>query len=658
MNGGLCFAGDDGFRRAHEFLATVPADELDGVALHAHGPGWQSEARIVDLVRNALKARNLARPLVDTETGLAAHTPVQQRLQARTCVQKMVYAQEQGLLTMYWFRLFISGGDADYTNSIDVAQPRSVILAYRTLVKTLRHQRFIKRLDLGRSEWHAYVFADEKGPGRTLVSWADANGGARRLVALGGDVKNTRRRDLFGNDTAVAAGTFPSITIEEDPSYVSWDGGDAQAVRAIESPITVPTVTWLQPDAPGQLSVTVRNPGPDKLSATLNAVSAAGNPVRPTGSTAVELAAGAKATLTIPVQVGRAPATVTWPKQWTCFLRVPAGTIDPATLRSIPATLNVGGKPLTGVQIPLVDGKLDLAKAAHGFGEKLEALCFAEVTVPAACTVTIGSSADYWMGWWVGGKPVYDTFANGNGSGYRITDHRFPITLAAGRNLLVVRALSGSQGWCLMSGGPAELSAVDGAGSDRLGIELRHGADVLAADSLVIRLLTQPGSTPAWDAPAAAWSAVATDGTLGDAGVVNLFAKQPEATRWWKGADDLSGRCWMRADAKRLWLTVAVNDDLHRPGADPDASDAIRLSLSGTGAPLTVAVIGDGTALRQRDGRWSPEKAASGLVAATVQRDARSAVTWYRLAIDRSLLPSKTIAWNLRLIDDDFGGLK
>lgn len=126
MNGGVCFAGDDGYRRAHEFLATVPADDLDGVAFHAHGPGWQSEARIVELVRNALKAR--------------------------TCGQKMVYAQEQGLLTMYWFRRFITGGDADYTNSIDVAQPRPVVLAYRTLVKTLRHQRFIKRIDMGRSE--------------------------------------------------------------------------------------------------------------------------------------------------------------------------------------------------------------------------------------------------------------------------------------------------------------------------------------------------------------------------------------------------------------------------------------------------------------------------------------------------------------------------
>jgi len=50
---------------------------------------------------------------VETESGMSARTRAQVRVQARTAVQKMVFAQSVGLPTFIWFRLMISGGDGD-----------------------------------------------------------------------------------------------------------------------------------------------------------------------------------------------------------------------------------------------------------------------------------------------------------------------------------------------------------------------------------------------------------------------------------------------------------------------------------------------------------------------------------------------------------------
>ena len=41
--------------------------------------------------------------------------------------------------------------------------------------------------------------------------------------------------------------------------------------------------------------------------------------------------------------------------------------------------------------------------------------------------------ADWWMAWYVNGEKVYDTLAKGNGGGYSIQDHVFPIKLKKGK---------------------------------------------------------------------------------------------------------------------------------------------------------------------------------------------------------------------------------
>ncbi|MCL1888770.1 MAG: hypothetical protein FWF96_07880, partial [Kiritimatiellaeota bacterium] len=150
MNGGLCFAGGEGKRRAIRLVEVFPMEHLDAWAFHAHGPGAKAERNMYELMRGT--ARQFGKDIgvyVDTESGFAAASPAQQRVQARTAIQKLAYAQSVGVKVFMWFRLFITGGDANYTClEGNLEEPRSCILAYRTMVKHLRHLAYRETLDL------------------------------------------------------------------------------------------------------------------------------------------------------------------------------------------------------------------------------------------------------------------------------------------------------------------------------------------------------------------------------------------------------------------------------------------------------------------------------------------------------------------------------
>lgn len=111
MNGGLCFAGEGGDRRAREFIKTVPGDSIVAWAYHAHGPGAVSQRRMhemmVKLTGEAGKGRGSL--YLDTESGVSAVTRPQQIMQAATCVQKFVYAQSVKMPAFFWFRKYITG---------------------------------------------------------------------------------------------------------------------------------------------------------------------------------------------------------------------------------------------------------------------------------------------------------------------------------------------------------------------------------------------------------------------------------------------------------------------------------------------------------------------------------------------------------------------
>ncbi len=128
MNGGLCFFGEVGDRRARRFIEIVDMDKLDAWAYHGHGQGGEAERDAYQRQVQAVAEHGKATvPYLDTETGMAADSPVQYREQSRTGVQKMVFAHAQGMPSLMWFRLFM--GDDGYTLSHHRVEPRPTVLS-------------------------------------------------------------------------------------------------------------------------------------------------------------------------------------------------------------------------------------------------------------------------------------------------------------------------------------------------------------------------------------------------------------------------------------------------------------------------------------------------------------------------------------------------
>ena len=88
MNGGLSFAGTGGKRRSAEFIAGVPADKIDLLAYHAHGPGIETERKSWLRTKALIDERGMGWNLIDTESGYSGHNRNGKQLQAATVVEK------------------------------------------------------------------------------------------------------------------------------------------------------------------------------------------------------------------------------------------------------------------------------------------------------------------------------------------------------------------------------------------------------------------------------------------------------------------------------------------------------------------------------------------------------------------------------------------
>jgi hypothetical protein len=591
MNGGLSFAGEEGDRRSREFLKLFDKSTLDAIAYHAHGPGSVSERRMFETVRaEATKWGKGDMTLVQTESGVAGSTPAQIRMQARTAIQKMAYAQSVGVPMFQWFRLFIDGGDAGYSNTLNPREPRPVVLSYRTMTKNLKGLKYARTLNVNASDAEAYIFADNRGGNRrALVLWTNGQGGATRTLNLGSGAQNVALLDMFGNALPVVKGNVVTVPLDSDPVFLTWSGGDAQQVMTLPSLLQVPALAYVTPGGSDKIAVTVKNPTDAPLTSTLVLSAGAQSLVKPVGAAQnglpVNIPAGGEQRFEIPVQVASKSERVTWPRQWTVFTGLPADTLKAADVAQIPAQLTVGGKTIAPQTASLRDLMINLAPLGGGVGEKKEALLMAEVFMPEARTVQFGASADWWMEWFVNGQRVYSTIPAGNQGGYSVLDHVFNVPLKAGRNVLAVRVLSGSQGWKIMMGGPDQVSEARGAGdaTRQVAVLLKNGDATLARERLNLspRVVVTPlGSGQS--ASFAPWSNLVPDAEVGE-DVVNEWAKQPDSKRWWQGDADLSGRVWLRADANRLQVVLAVRDDVNRPAPDAsaiDSSDAVRVALS------------------------------------------------------------------------------
>lgn len=661
MNGGLCFAGREGAPRARRLVELMPADVLDAWAYHGHGPGLAAEREALERLRaEAAKHGKAGRPFLETESGVAGTTLAQLRVQARTCVQKFVYAQAEGMDFLLWFTLYMSGHESGYAMLDDISQPRPVVAAYRTLVRTLRGLRWDRRAELGDLE--GWQFAQADGARRALVCWSDLRPGQRRLRLPPG-AEQVRRVDLFGNTAPLVLDADGAVAVEAgaDPLYVCWQGGGG-AVTLAPAAITAPATLVLAPGG-NQLEVVVRAVGGRALAGTVAVEAGGGLAARQSGSpVAVALAAGQEQALTIAVVAEPPAAVLAWPGTWTVFSDLPPGAIDAGGITAIPERLEAAGRGWPGRRTAARDGLVDIGRLAGAVRERAEALLCAEVVSERAQRVQVGASADWWMEWLVNGRRVYDTLGEGNRGGYALTDHQFAVDLQAGRNLLVVRVLSGSGGWKLLSGGPDQLAAAQRAAvgsAERLEVVLRdvQGAE-LARQQVAAswcRRLTAPEVD--WHEPGR-WDAVPADAELRLDLVVNPWAQHPDSSRWWLGEHDLSGRVWLRADARHLMVLAAVRDDHHRPAVGAgtlERGDALRIALSGGGQVLQLAVDGQGAVFRRAGAAWIP---AADQTEARVQRQDAAGTTWYALALPRAALAAGRVAVDVLAVDDDFGDFK
>jgi len=134
---------------------------------------------------------------------------------------------------------------------------------------------------------------------------------------------------------------------------------------------------------------------------------------------------------------------------WTVFSSPNLAGVSLDRLTAIPQTLG-GAKAQT---VSLTENTLDLTSFNRTFKEKTPAVLFNEFTAPEDGTMQIGCSADYWFEFLVNGKCVYDTLLTGNRvTPTRPADHVFNFPVRKGKNLIVVKVLSGSKGWKFICG--------------------------------------------------------------------------------------------------------------------------------------------------------------------------------------------------------------
>ncbi len=640
MNGGLSFAGDDGMKRSRRFVEVADASKIDAWAYHGHGPGAKSEHDA--LTRMQATAREFGkgdRAYIETESGVAARTPAQEIMQARTAVQKMVYAQSVGMPFLHWFRLLMF--EEDYGNLRTDQEPRPAVLSYRTTVEALRGYRFEKIIETGVPDVAAYLFQQSTGNGRVCVLWTEKPVVRQVTLAVGSGkepVVAATVRDQFGN--ATPATPLPDGTVQvatsENPVFLSWKTAEPAFTPARATPVlSLPPTAQIVPNKASAVMVTVRNPLGRAMKATLTTDAKAGTtPFAATPRTVVvTLKPGETKRVPLSVTLGGTTG-IEWPRLWSVFVYADA---DPLKLTAIPATLpKENGGSVTAQRVPLRDNTLTFTRLGGTVRERAVAIVMGEVISDQDQTVKMGASADWWMAWSVNGKPVYDTLQSGNGGITSPTDHLFDVPLKKGRNVLVGKVLSGSQGWMVRIGDPEMAKRARAASSGvndspHLTLTLTEDKKSIARETVEVEYALPVAPLPeglTLAEPIDRWQAADPITVLGANSVRNFYEKEPDSSRWWKGDEDLSGEAWLFATDDKLLLTVRVRDDKQTAG------DALQVGVGRdekSYGVYTVKVGENGKATVTKDG------GTGDAIEATAERGEGS-VTVYKMAITRSAL--------------------
>jgi len=188
---------------------------------------------------------------------------------------------------------------------------------------------------------------------------------------------------------------------------------------------------------------------------------------------------------TPPPRVGKY-MDVEWPRMWRVIGPFPKGNppLPPSDLKAVPERVTVAGKEYAAVPLEAEDDIIDFTVLYGGYGFKplppgakaarhprrgskfsytdTGRICyaFAKINCPKAGKLLIGAGGDWWMQWFLDGKPVFDTLNGGNHPSYynyfskevvSPTDYVFEADVTPGEHVLAVMVKSGSRGWALAS---------------------------------------------------------------------------------------------------------------------------------------------------------------------------------------------------------------
>ena len=106
FSGGLAFAGMAGAQqRADQIVKLMPVDKTDAWAYHGHGNGSKAERTwFTDMAGLVKQYGKEGKPYLETESGTTSTEPITWRMQARTVVQKLTYAQSTHVIPAFlWF---------------------------------------------------------------------------------------------------------------------------------------------------------------------------------------------------------------------------------------------------------------------------------------------------------------------------------------------------------------------------------------------------------------------------------------------------------------------------------------------------------------------------------------------------------------------------
>ncbi len=161
--------------------------------------------------------------------------------------------------------------------------------------------------------------------------------------------------------------------------------------------------------------------------------------------------------------VKTAKSGIKWPTEATIYGPFPKNAPEPdyLSMATAPSLLKCGNFQAASRKIAINPSGTDIAAALSIRPEEgLTAYILINFESSKAGEFPFGASADWWMKWCLNGKTVYDTYSSGNGkAGFNLDTHRFTASVNEGRNTVIIKVSSGTNGFALAAGGPDEIAA-------------------------------------------------------------------------------------------------------------------------------------------------------------------------------------------------------